>query len=123
MSAGEEMSPGSDDESCPMKQSAVRRPVTAVRSGVGLEGRVGCGESLTKPQAAQRCAIHLFGVSAKGLSELKLAVKKTPTRIIGPPTTLINEAIYLRSHHASNLQQACCVKLNANCRQTSDSNP
>ncbi|GBM91358.1 hypothetical protein AVEN_201334-1 [Araneus ventricosus] len=33
--------------------------------------------------------------------ELKGAVEKTPTRIIGPPTTLINEAIFL-PYHPSN---------------------
>ncbi|GBM38113.1 hypothetical protein AVEN_40984-1 [Araneus ventricosus] len=36
-----------------------------------------------------------------GRSELKGAVEKTPTRIIGPPTTLINEAICL-PYHPSN---------------------
>ncbi|GBM62661.1 hypothetical protein AVEN_257262-1 [Araneus ventricosus] len=30
--------------------------------------------------------------------ELKRAVKETPTRIIGHPTTLINEAIFLPDH-------------------------
>ncbi|GBN09149.1 hypothetical protein AVEN_170724-1 [Araneus ventricosus] len=33
--------------------------------------------------------------------ELKGAVEKTPTRIIGPPTTLINEAIFLPYHHSN----------------------
>ncbi|GBO10295.1 hypothetical protein AVEN_48347-1, partial [Araneus ventricosus] len=33
--------------------------------------------------------------------ELKVAVEKTPTRITGPPTTLINEAIFL-PYHPSN---------------------
>ncbi|GBN03080.1 hypothetical protein AVEN_104849-1 [Araneus ventricosus] len=33
--------------------------------------------------------------------ELKGAVEMTPTRIIGPPTTLINEAIFL-PYHPSN---------------------
>ncbi|GBM61474.1 hypothetical protein AVEN_163870-1 [Araneus ventricosus] len=31
-------------------------------------------------------------------SELKRVVKKTPTKIIGPPTTLINEDIFLPDH-------------------------
>ncbi|GBN34963.1 Transposon Ty3-G Gag-Pol polyprotein [Araneus ventricosus] len=34
-------------------------------------------------------------------SELKGAVEMTPTRIIGPPTTLINEAIFLPYHPSS----------------------
>ncbi|GBM76415.1 hypothetical protein AVEN_244786-1 [Araneus ventricosus] len=33
--------------------------------------------------------------------ELKGAMEKTPTRIIGPPTTLINEDIFL-PYHPSN---------------------
>ncbi|GBM61473.1 hypothetical protein AVEN_163869-1 [Araneus ventricosus] len=62
-----------------------------------------CRDDLDKDELSVEIESFKYSVIGSGnlagneskKSELKRAVEKTPTRIIGPPTTLINEDIFL----------------------------